>query len=90
MKKELPIPPLADTAEQAIEVLSAWVIDDALHCSFHPKLWQDQPETWGCLLADTLTLVSQALAEQTGSSSAEIARVISEAFLSELDFSVEK
>ena len=85
MKRELPVPPKADTAEKAEEVLRAWIIDDALHCYLHPKTWADAPETWGRFFADTLQIVSNALAEETGTSSVELRNLIQKIMNQELD-----
>ena len=49
-KKELPVPPAAKDAEQAAEVLRAWIIDGQLHLSAHRTF--DKPEMWGVMLLD--------------------------------------
>jgi hypothetical protein len=85
VKRELPIPPKVETAEKAEEVLRAWIIDDALHCYLHPKTWMDEPETWGRFFADTVQIVSNAVAEETGKNRAELRNLIREIMNQELD-----
>ncbi len=85
MKRELPVPPNAETAEKAEEVLRAWIIDDALHCYLHPKTWKDEPETWGRFFADTVQIVSNALAEETGKDCAELRDLMQHIINQELD-----
>ncbi len=85
MKRELPVPPKADSAEKAEEVLRAWIIDDALHCYLHPKTWADEPETWGRFFSDTLQIVSNALAEETGKNGSELRELIRKIMNDDLD-----
>ena len=85
MKRELPVPPKAETAEQAEEVLRAWIIDDALHCYLHPKTWVDEPETWGRFFADTLQIVSNALAEESGKDRSELLNLMRKIMNEDLD-----
>ncbi len=82
MKRELPAPEQAETAEQATEVIRGWIIDDALHCSLSPKAFE-APADWGRFLADVLELLSNAIADETGTDRAEILSTIKKVFLEE-------
>jgi hypothetical protein len=84
MKRELPVPDQAETADQAIEVIRCWIIDEALHCSISPKSFE-APEVWGRFLADVLELVSNALSEETGTDRSEILASVKKVFLEEAD-----
>lgn len=48
--KELPAPEAAKNAEQAAEVLRAWIIDGQLHIAAQRTF--DKPEMWGVMLLD--------------------------------------
>lgn len=81
--KELPTPPDAAAAD-ATELLRAWVIDQALHCTLRTGAFED-PGVWGELLADVVRNVAEALKEQEGRDAAETVRLIRAAFDADLD-----
>lgn len=72
MKRELVIPPEAETADQAVEVFRGWIINGGLQCSLLPTIWKKTPEVWGILLADAARHAANAIAEDAGTDSAEI------------------
>ena len=82
--RELPIPPDAPKATQAIEVFRGWIIDGGLHCSLFPTIWEKTPEVWGMLLADAARHVANAIAEETGADSAAVFSNIKTALENEL------
>ena len=84
-KRELPIPPDADDAEQAIEVARGWIVDNRLQCSLFPTLWQDTPEVWGILLADFMSHIAQALALETDMTEDELRRIIATRLIEEIN-----
>jgi hypothetical protein len=85
MIKELPIPPDAHTAKQAVEIFRAWIIDGPLQCSLFPTVWKDDPSTWGMLLADAASHIANALQEECGLDRETILQSIKLAFVSELE-----
>lgn len=64
--RPLPVPPDAAGAEQAVELIRAWVIDGQLQVSLFPTVWQENPGEWGSLLADIAHHIANALGEKTG------------------------
>jgi hypothetical protein len=62
---ELPAPPDAASDPHATELLRAWVIDQAVHCTLNCGAFEDSA-TWGILLADLIQHVADALHEQEG------------------------
>jgi hypothetical protein len=62
---ELPTPPDAVNDPEATELLRAWVIDQALHCTVNTGAFED-PATWGVLIADLIQHLADALKEQEG------------------------
>ncbi len=81
---ELPAPPDAAQDPEASEVLRAWVVDQALHCSLRPDTFTDAG-TWGVLLAELVRHVAQGLQEEEGKDPAETIRLIRDQFEAELD-----
>lgn len=59
--EELELPDGVVEADEAIEVLRAWVADGALHVIFDPETFRDQISEWGRLLADIAHHVANAL-----------------------------
>ncbi len=84
MKRELPIPPDADSAEEAIEILRGWLLDGCLQCSLFPTIWKDDPGTWGVLLADVANHIADAVAEDTGRPRDEVYERLCEVLVGEL------
>jgi Domain of unknown function (DUF5076) len=84
MTRELPVPPDAAGAKQAIEVFRGWIIDGGLQCSLFPTVWQKTPEVWGMLLADAARHAANAIAEKTGADSAAVFSTIKAALEDEL------
>jgi uncharacterized protein DUF5076 len=63
--RELPIPSDTTIAEQSVEVLRAWIIDQGLQCSILPTAFED-PRAWGILLADVARHIGNALRDASG------------------------
>ncbi len=59
---ELDVPDGVREANQAIEVLRAWIADGALHVTFDPETFQNGVPEWGRLLADVAHHVAHAVA----------------------------
>ncbi len=82
--RELPIPPDARTAKQAIEVARGWIVDNKLQCSLFPSVWKETPEVWGILLADFMSHVAQALAKETDLTEEQLRNIISKRLIDEI------
>ena len=87
--QELPILQEMIAAEQANEILRAWIIDERLFCSLRPFFWKEEPEVWGVLLADALHHICNALSEETGQDKDELKRLMVETFMLETRISIE-
>lgn len=61
LPEELDLPDGVIEAEEAIEVLRAWVADGALHVIFDPETFNDDVSEWGRLLADVAQHVANAV-----------------------------
>ena len=82
--RELPIPPDAKTAEQAIELARGWIVDNKLQCSLFPTIWAETPETWGILLADFAAHIADAIAADSDMSREQVHRIIAKRLVDEL------
>ena len=77
--KPLPIPPAAERAPSAIEILRVWVAQDSQHISVATGLWSD-PAAWGLVLVDLAHHVAQAYEEGGGLTATDALARIREAF----------
>lgn len=58
---ELELPDGIVDAEQAIEVMRAWVADGSLHIVFDPETFRHDVSEWGRLLSDIAHHISNAV-----------------------------
>jgi hypothetical protein len=84
LENELPIPPLARTADSAVEIARVWVADGDQHVTLATAIWKD-PASWGVVLADLARHVARACAETAGLSSDAALNRIQQALIAELD-----
>ncbi len=81
--RTLDIPPAAQRDPNAIQMLSAWVAENGLHCSLNIGMWEssgkNEPHAWGILLADVIRHIANAHQDEFGRSSGE---TIAEVFAS--------
>lgn len=61
LPEELDLPEGVLGAEEAVEVLRAWIADGALHVIFDPETFRHDVSEWGRLLADIAQHVSNAV-----------------------------
>ena len=68
--RTLVIPPAAQRDENSVQMLSAWVAEQGLHCTLNIGMWQadGKPEAaaWGILLADVIRHIANAIEEERG------------------------
>jgi hypothetical protein len=87
--KTLSVPPAAARDENSIQMLSAWIAEQGLHCSIKVGMWKAQglnePKSWGILLADVIRHVSNAVQEETGESAGETTETLVRALMDELE-----
>lgn len=58
---ELELPDGVHDAEEAVEVLRAWIADGSLHVVFDPETFRGHVPEWGRLLGDIAHHVAHAL-----------------------------
>lgn len=87
--KTLALPPQALRDENAIQMLSAWIAENGLHCSLKIGMWQEaghnESRAWGTLLADVVRHISNAMQEEYGEPASETSDLIVQALLREID-----
>jgi hypothetical protein len=79
---DLPTPPDAADDPEATELVRAWVVGEALHCTLRTGAFPD-PSTWGIVLADLARHVARALHEDEGRDPDETLHRIRDAFEAE-------
>jgi Domain of unknown function (DUF5076) len=64
---QLLIPPAATRDANSIQVVSAWIADEGLHCTLNIGFFSEQghnePKAWGIVLADMVRHIANALHE---------------------------
>ncbi|MBU1209791.1 MAG: DUF5076 domain-containing protein [Alphaproteobacteria bacterium] len=80
LPEELELPDGVVGAEQAVEVLRAWVADGALHVIFDPETFRDDVSEWGRLLSDVAQHVANAVEMDGQMTRGEALSKIHEAF----------
>lgn len=78
-ENELEIPPSAEAAAAAFEVLRLWVDPRQHHVNIKPGVWED-PLAWGLTLAYVATAVADAYRQYGGKDPAETVERIREGF----------
>jgi hypothetical protein len=62
--RTLTLPPAAQRDPDAIQMLSAWVAEQSLHCTLNVGMWQasgrNELRAWGILLADVVRHIANA------------------------------
>jgi hypothetical protein len=81
--RALPPPPAAETTDDSVELIRAWLVDRRLQVTLSPKQFPD-PVTWGILLADVATHVANTLHELDGIDRGELLEGIARAFVREM------
>ena len=85
----LSIPPAAQRDENSIQMLSAWIAEQGMHCTLNIGMWHEagrnEPAAWGVLLADVVRHIGNAIQEERGESADATTESIVAALLSELE-----
>src|SRR3954463_13520726 len=85
-KKELLIPPTAQTDPNSMEVVRAWIANGGLHCSLSPLAWPEKEAIgWGILTSDIIRHVADALHRERGFDKQETIEKIRQVLNDELD-----
>jgi len=78
--EELDLPDGVHDAEQAVEVLRAWIADGGLHVVFNPETFAHDVSEWGRLLGDVALHVARAVELDGQMSGEEALAAMQEAF----------
>jgi hypothetical protein len=83
------VPPAAQRDENAVQILSAWIAEDGLHCSLKIGMRKDtdhnEAEAWGTLLADVVRHIANAMREEYGVDPSVTIAAIVDSLLEEVD-----
>lgn len=80
LPEELELPDGVVDADQAVEVIRAWVADGALHVIFDPETFREDVSEWGRLLSDIAQHVANAVEMDGQMNRAEAIAMIHDAF----------
>jgi Domain of unknown function (DUF5076) len=83
--RPLPHPPDAEKDTDSLEMLRGWVVDGELQLAIATWVWQDDPESWGRLLAEAAAHVADAVAAETGQDRTRLFERISESLRHHLE-----
>ena len=87
--RTLVIPPAAQRDENAVQMLTAWIAEEGLHCTLNVGMWQaegrSEAKSWGILLADVIRHLSNAIEEHQGTNRDLVTNQVVQALLKELD-----
>ena len=88
-RKPLMLPPAAETDDNAIEMLRAWIADGGIHCVLNAGHWHngsdiDEPHAWGIMLADIANHISNAMEDVAGFDRRESLKMVTESFNTEI------
>lgn len=87
--KTLVIPPAAQRDEKSVQMLSAWIAEQGLHCTlnigFFDSAGHTESRAWGILLADLARHIGNAVAESRGTPAHETVAEVVASMNAELD-----
>ena len=87
--KSLVIPPAAQRDDKSIEMLSAWIAEQGMHCTLNVGFFDgqghDEVKAWGVLMADVVRHIANAWAEERGTEVSESIASILQSINAELD-----
>ena len=87
--KTLVIPPPAQRDEKSVQMLSAWIAEQGLHCTlnigFFEAAGHAEADAWGILLADLVRHIGNAVAENHGTPASETMADVVASMHAELD-----
>lgn len=87
--RTLVIPPAAQRDEKSVQMLSAWIAEQGLHCTlnigFLEAAGHTESKAWGILLADLVRHIGNAVAEDRGTPAHETVAAVVASLNAELD-----
>jgi hypothetical protein len=85
MRDELIVPEVAEEDPNSYELLRVWAAKGTQHVSMNWNVWEDEPETWGTVLAHLAGHLANAFEEAKNLDRTKTLRAIRAAFNAELD-----
>jgi hypothetical protein len=83
------IPPAATRDENSVQMVNAWIAEEALHCTLNIGFFKGQghkeAEAWGTVLADMVRHIANAMHEEYRSNSSETISALLDALHEELN-----
>lgn len=76
---ELPTPEEVRSNPTAVELLRAWIVEDALECTLQADALN--VEEWGLALSELIGALCTALAQESGGDEAKVRRTLLECIL---------
>lgn len=87
--RTLVVPPPAQRDENSVQMLSAWIAEQGLHCTlnigFFEAAGHAEAKAWGILLADLVRNIGNAVTENRGTPASETVAAVIASMHAELD-----
>lgn len=87
--RTLVIPPAAQQDDNSVQMLSAWIAEQGLHCTlnigFFEAAGHGEAKAWGILVADLVRHIGNAVAEERGTPADETVAAVLTSMRAELD-----
>jgi uncharacterized protein (DUF2267 family) len=87
--RTLVVPPAAQRDENAVQMLSAWIAGQGLHCTLNIGMWHEdgtaEAPAWGILLADVVRHIANAIREEYGTEADKTIDAVLQALQRELE-----
>jgi Domain of unknown function (DUF5076) len=87
--RPLLVPPAAQRDDESVQMLSAWIAENGLHCTLHVGMWQGQGRSessaWGILLADVIRHIGNAMQVELGADPTVTVNEVVRSTLAELE-----
>jgi hypothetical protein len=85
MKKELMVPEIAEEDPNSYELIRVWAAKGEQHVSMNWSVWEDDPKTWGIVLAHLAGHLANAYEQEQNRDRQQTLRAIRAGFMGELD-----
>ncbi|HEV7552413.1 MAG TPA: DUF5076 domain-containing protein [Candidatus Angelobacter sp.] len=86
MPNELMAPEIANEDPNSYELIRVWAAKGAQHVSMNWSVWEEEPKTWGTVLAHLAGHLANAFEQEKNLNRKQTIQAIKAAFNAELDF----
>jgi hypothetical protein len=87
--KPLVVPPAALRDDNSVQMLSAWIAEEGLHCTLNMGFFaangHKEAHVWGILIADLVRHIANAQRDETGASVPETIQAVLDGLNAELE-----